>query len=373
MHKRQAILTILIAVSVALGAAVYLYGRGSNPDEGSPGGVSSDQAVALNSVVLSGNSGSVVDFDPDRGIWPGLPSIASSELSSDWRPPDFDGPASDAMSSDAVDQSVTQSAPLLELIEDFDDLPPERRGRVALQIAEGWRECMFYRPGPDEEIDERVERRFRSSRDFATSILAQVPEGPLVDEAVEEMAKVDPDQVRAGIREDVLGKRHLCDGSEDIDWRERMGKELIWLRKAARLGSYSAQHAFLDKVFMNTRPSGQAAQLAEDKRLVLDIIAARLQSRDLLVLERLARFVSEGYFGPPDPLLGHAYAQAAILAAERLAQTEWYLKNSEPERVQQYIVMVGFNTRGLRQALTASELAEAEDIARKIARLERQP
>lgn len=41
--------------------------------------------------------------------------------------------------------------------------------------------------------------------------------------------------------------------------------------------------------------------------------------------------------------------------------------------MQQFIAMVGFNTREFRQELTASELAEAEDRARRIALLEAQP
>lgn len=303
---------------------------------------------------------------PERGIWPGLPLLATTALDAFLNPPGADRRAEVVENPEAIDES----ARLLELVENFDDLPPAQRGRVARRIAAGWRECMFYATVPDEEIDERVEGRFRSSRDFATSILAQAPEGPLVDEAVEEMARVDPNAVRAGIREDELRKRRLCSGTEEVDWRERLGKELDWLRKASRLGNYSAQHAFLNKVFSDSRPSGQAAQLADDKQLVLDIVAGRLQRRDLLVLEHLARFVGQGYFGPPDPLSAHAYAQAAIMAAERLGQSSWKLNNPAPARVQQFIAMVGFNTREISGALSASELVEAEDLARTIARLE---
>lgn len=305
----------------------------------------------------------------ELGLWPGLPPLETSVLEAYSNPPDSYRRAGVMEHPEAADESTI----LLELVENFDDLPAAQRGRVARRIAEGWRECMFYRPIPDEDIDERVEGRFRIGRDFAAAVLAQVPEGPLVDEAVEEMARVDPDAVRAGIRGDVLKKRHLCSGTEDIDWRERTDKELDWLRKAARLGNYSAQHAFLNKVFYNSRPSGRAAQLADDKQLVLDIVEGRLQRRDLLVLDHLARFVGEGYFGPPDPVSAHAYARAAILAAERLGQSSWTLNNSEPTRVASFIAMVSFNTREFRQQLTASELAEAEDIARQIARLERQP
>lgn len=311
----------------------------------------------------------LAELAPERGIWPGLPPLETTALEAYSNPPDSDRRAGVMEHPEATDESAT----LLELVENFDGLPPAQRGRVARRIAEGWRECMFYRPIPDDEMDERVEGRLRSGRDFATAVLAQVPEGPLVDEAVEEMARVDPDVVRAGIRDDVLRKRHLCSGTEQIDGWERIGKELDWLRKAARLGNYSAQHAFLNKVFSNGRPSGQAAQLADDKQLVLDIVAGRLKRRDLLVLEHIAGFVGEGYFGPPDPVWAHAYAQAAILAAERLAQSSWTLNNPEPTRVEQFIAFVGFNTREFRQELTASELAEAEDIARQIARLERQP
>ncbi|MFU8833304.1 MAG: hypothetical protein ACNA7J_14270, partial [Wenzhouxiangella sp.] len=168
-------------------------------------------------------------------------------------------------------------------------------------------------------------------------------------------------------------KRKLCHGTDAIDWRERMGKELVWLRKAARLGNYSAQHSFLNKVFSDSRPSGQAAQMAEDKQLVLDIVVGRLQSRDLLVLERLAAFVGKGYFGPPDPVLAQAYAQAAILAAERLAQSPWHLNNPEPARVKQFIDIMRFNSRDSHQVLTPAELMEAEDLAWRIAWPEAQP
>lgn len=293
---------------------------------------------------------------PELGIWPGLPELATSAVEAN-------------LSSGVSDQpdAGNESATLLELVEDLDNLPLERRGRAALRIAKGWRECMFYQPVLDEKIDEHVEERFRSNRNFVTSVLAQVPEGPLVDEAVEELARVDPAEVRAGLRQDVLGKRQLCSGTESIDQRVRMEAELVWLRKAARLGNYSAQHNFLNRVFSSSRPSGQAAQIAEDKQLVLDIVAGWLQRRDLFVLNHLARFVGEGYFGPPDPVLGYAYAKAAILAAERLEQSWWQLRNPKPARVGMFIGIIEFNTRDLVQSLTASELAEAEALAQEIA------
>lgn len=368
MQKPNPIFLVAVIVAV-VATAIVLYQR-STIDHAVEAGARIPDAESP-SVAGSGESAARVSAElaPERGIWPGLPPLETTALETYSNSADSDRRAGVMEAPEATDESAT----LLELVENFDGLPPAQRGRVARRIAEGWRECMFYRPIPDEEVEERVERRFRSGRDFVAAVLAQVPEGPLVDEAVEEMARVDPDAVRAGIRDDVLRKRHLCSGTEDVDWRERTGKELDWLRKAARLGNYSAQHAFLNKVFSNGRPSGRAAQLAEDKQLVLDIVAGRLQRRDLLVLEHLARFVGEGYFGPPDPVSAHAYAQAAILAAERPGQSSWTLNNPDPTRVEQFIAVVGFNTREFRQELTASELAEAEDIARRIARLEQQP
>ncbi len=365
MQKPNSIVLVAVMV-VVIATATVLYQRSAI-----------ERAVEVGQRIPDAESPPVADstaqasakLAPERGIWPGLPPLETTVLETYSNSADSDRRAVAMGNREAADESAT----LLEIVDDFDGLPAEQRGRVARRIAEGWRECMFYRPVPDEEIDERVEGRFRSSRDFATSILAQAPEGPLFDEAVEEMARIDPDSVRVEIRQDVFRKRHLCSGTEEIDGWERMGKELDWLRKAARLGNYSAQHAFLNKVFSDSRPSGRAAQLADDKQLVLDIVAGRLQRRDLLVLEHLARFVGEGYFGPPDPVWAHAYAQAAILAAERLGQSSWTLNNPEPTRVQQFIAMVGFNTREFRQELTASELAEAEDRARRIALLEAQP
>ncbi len=370
MQKKQAVLAISIVVAVALGAAVYQHYGISYKGDGAPRTEVSNLAENKSiGVARSRKPGSGFHLDPDRGIWPGMPELASSTANVDRRPPDFDSPVSHAEDLDAVDPSAT----LLELVDNFDDLSPDRRGRVALKIARSWRECSRYRPLPDEEIDELVEERHRGGRDFWTSILAQAPEEPLLDEVVEEMATVEPDQVRAGIRADLLRKRQLCSGVEDIDWRERTGKELIWLRRAARLGDYDAQNKFLFSVFLSHRFSGQSAQLAEDKHLVLDIVENRLGSRDLLVLERLAKFVGEGYFGLPDPVLAHAYAKAAILAAERLEQSPWQLRNSDLVDVDRVISVTALNTREFTGALSASDLADAEDLARKIARLELRP
>jgi hypothetical protein len=368
MQKLHSITLTLVIVAVVATAAV-LYQCSAIDSAGGAGERMPDaESSSVEQTVESARQASAA-LAPERGIWPGLPSLETTVPETYLNSAGSDRQAVAAGASEVIDESAT----LLELVDEFDGLSDDQRGRVAFRIAKGWRECMFYRPIPDEEIDERVEGRFRSGRDFVTSMLAQAPEGPLVDEAVEKMAGVDPAAVRAGIREDELRKRQLCSGTEDIDWRERTGKELEWLREAARLGNYGAQHAFLNKVFSNTRPSGQAMQLADDKQLVLDIVAGRLQRRDLLVLEHLARFVGAGYYGPPDPLSAHAYAKAAILAGERLGQSSWKLNNPDPARVEQFIAAVSFNTRGFTQELTASELAEAEDRARQIALLEAQP
>jgi len=370
MQKKQVFFAILIVVSVGLGVAVEQRYGVSNPGAGArPEAVSNLPDGASNGVQRSEKPGSGSNLDPERGIWPGMPELASSNANVDWRPPDFDSAVAGGEDLDAVDPKAT----LLELVDDFDDLSPDRRGGVAFKIAENWRECARYRPVPDEQIGELVEQRLRGSHDFLELILAQAPEGPRLDEVVEEIAGIEPDAIRVRIREDLLTKRQLCSGVEHIDRRERAGKELSWLRTAARLGDYDAQNAFLFRVFLSYRPSGQAAQLAKDKQLVLDIVFARLRSRDLLVLERLAAFVKAGYFGPPDPVLAYAYAKAAILAGERLEDAPWKLRGADPARVKRVIEVTAFNTREFKEALSASDLAEAEDLARKIARLESRP
>ncbi|MEX2500135.1 MAG: hypothetical protein WD397_14800 [Wenzhouxiangellaceae bacterium] len=368
MQKRNAM--VLFSISIALAAAAVLFYYWLAPiSVQSDAEESVESAIPATAESTHSDSRAPSKFAPERGIWPGLPPLATTVIEEDSGSSRLSPDSTDTEDSSADDEPST----LLELVEGFDDLSAEQRGRVAFRIAESWRECSMYQPLTDERIDAHVERRFRNTFDFATSILAQEPEGPLVDEALEYMAGVDPDDVRAEIREDVLRKQQLCRYTGAIDVREGLDVVLVWLRKAARLGNDRAQQRFLFEVFSSHRPAGQAAQIAEDKQLVLDIVSIMLQRRELFVLERLAHFVGEGYFGPPDLMFAHAYGQAAILAAERLEQSPWHLSNPNPARVNQFMTMVASNMRDVTQALTASQLAEAEDLARKIAGLEVQP
>jgi hypothetical protein len=367
--RRRTLVIACLIVSAVAATAWVLYKPSENVSA-DPGGEPIPDAAPP---PIAASAGSVAETSaelaPNRGLWPGLPPLAKTGTVPYSRPDDSD--RGSAAMEDTAD--IDEPATLLELEENFDDLPPHRRGSAAARIAEAWRKCVSYRPLTPDEIDERVEKDFRGSRDFVMSIIAQAPEGPEVDEAIEALAGEDPEDVRARIRAEELFAQRLCSGTENLDPRKKINAELVWLRKAARLGNHSAQHDFLNKVFTTYRPSGQSAQLAEDKQLVLEIIAARLQRRDLLVLEQMARFVGEGYFSPPDPMLAHAYAQAAILTAERLGQSAWSLKNPDPVRVEQFIAWVGANSSGFRLGLTPSELAEAEDLALEIALLEGRP
>ena len=106
-----------------------------------------------------------------------------------------------------------------------------------------------------------------------------------------------------------------------------------------------------------------ALEQARMKPVVLAQLSQGLAQGDPYMLGELAVYTAEGYFEPPDPVLGHAYSRAYLALVDAARASGW---GDGVQRLRNHAQVVALDAR-LADQLDARERRRAQAMAGRLA------
>lgn len=303
-------------------------------------------------------------FEPVRGIWPGLGLTASVSDTLDDQEISVQQIRPRNHTVDEYSEADADESPvLLDRIEGFDRLPPERRATEAFAIAGAWSRCKQHYQVDDAALFELATRRYENALRRAEAALAESEDLAAVEADIQRIAQIDREELTKSIFDELKDLERECAGTVSLGFEEREARVFRWVARAAELGHHGARADYVYMAFQGRRvTSGKASLLIERKRRVARYVLEMLAKRNVRGLELLGHVVQRGCFQPPNPELAYAYNKAAVEIIQHDHSTVWQVFDGDDRN----LPFLRGRVLDAAEQMDAVSIRRAESLARRI-------